>query len=224
MFVLDRQIDAMNTNARWNFAIWLRRRHGDAVRRKLAAGRVLAGCGVSEAVLTTEWEAQVTTQLKKPPRAYNVGTGVEALTWDMRAGQSAHGADKVIDNILLAMGAIDDLKQEQRDVKRALRKVHKMTPSETQELTTRMEAVERELEAERTRIGTLNASLGTEQCRRLDAMRGDAYLRARVNARALRATIRHALQAHKFERRKLERAYRHQVMRAYWTNVLCSFF
>ncbi|KZV91459.1 hypothetical protein EXIGLDRAFT_577072, partial [Exidia glandulosa HHB12029] len=37
------------------------------------------------------------------------------------------------------------------------------------------------------------------------------YLRARMNARALRASIRHALQAHKFERRKLERAYRHQA-------------
>lgn len=130
------------------------------------------------------------------------------------AGQSAHAADKVINAILLAMGTVDDLKQEHRDVKKALRKAHKMTPVETQELTTRVEAIQRELEEERERIVTLNASLGTEQCRRLEAMRGNAYLRARVNARALRATIRHALQAHKFERRKLERAYRAQVMRA----------
>ncbi|KZV91317.1 hypothetical protein EXIGLDRAFT_615841, partial [Exidia glandulosa HHB12029] len=43
-------------------------------------------------------------------------------------------------------------------------------------------------------------------------MRGDAYLRTRVNARALRATIRASLRSYKFERRKIERAFRHQLM------------
>lgn len=128
-------------------------------------------------------------------------------------GQSANGADKIIDKILLALGTVDDLQQEAREVKTALRKAHKMTASETQQLATRTEAISRELAATRANIATMNASLGAEQCRRLEAMRGNAYLRARVNARALRPAIRHALQAHKFERQKLERAYRHQVMR-----------
>lgn len=66
--MLDRQIEAMNGNARWNFAIWLRRRYADAIRRKLVATRVLAGCGVAEEVLATEWAAQTMAQLKKPPR------------------------------------------------------------------------------------------------------------------------------------------------------------
>ncbi|KZV98604.1 hypothetical protein EXIGLDRAFT_589192, partial [Exidia glandulosa HHB12029] len=38
------------------------------------------------------------------------------------------------------------------------------------------------------------------------------YIRARVNARALRVNIRMSVRAHKFEREKLERDYRRQVM------------
>ncbi|KZV78159.1 hypothetical protein EXIGLDRAFT_634522 [Exidia glandulosa HHB12029] len=49
--------------------------------------------------------------------------------------------------------------------------------------------------------------------RRFEELRGDAYVRARVNARALRVSIRMAIRAHKFEREKLERSYRSQLLR-----------
>ncbi|KZV88474.1 hypothetical protein EXIGLDRAFT_598585, partial [Exidia glandulosa HHB12029] len=150
---------------------------------------------VAENVLGEEWSAQVHAQLKKPPR------------------QSAHSADKTIDEILITMGEVDDLQQEAKKIRLALRKAHKMPESDALELKRRGEVIVEELATAKDSIAKLHDALGTEQCRRLESMRGDAYLRARMNARALRSTIRHALQAHKFERRKLERAYRNQIMR-----------
>lgn len=47
---------------------------------------------------------------------------------------------------------------------------------------------------------------------RYEELCGDVYVRARVNARAFRVSIRMAIRAHKFEREKLERAYRNQAM------------
>lgn len=127
----------------------------------------------------------------------------------MRAG------DKALDEILLVMGAIDDVQQQRKEDRKALRKAHKMTATETRALTIRIEAASRDVDTMKARIADLNAALGTEQCRRLEEMRGNAYLCARVNARALRANIRANLVSHKFEHRKLERAYRHQVLREY---------
>lgn len=111
------------------------------------------------------------------------------------------------------MGLLDDLKEQNREDRAALRKAHKLTAGETQTISARMAARGRDIESTRSRMAELHASLGTEQCRRLESMQGNAFLCARVNARAIRANIRQCLQAHKFERRKLERAYRHQILR-----------
>ncbi|KZV96828.1 hypothetical protein EXIGLDRAFT_608761 [Exidia glandulosa HHB12029] len=59
----------------------------------------------------------------------------------------------------------------------------------------------------------MRAELGARASQRWDELRGDAYLRARINARRLRAVIRAALQSHKFEREKVERSYRRHIMR-----------
>lgn len=118
------------------------------------------------------------------------------------------------------MGAVADLKEEARETRTKLRKIHKMTASEAQDLTARADAIQRELSTTKTRISTMHASLGTEQCRRLEDLRGSAYLSARVNARVLRDNIRIALQAHKFEREKLERTYRRQIMRTLFESDL----
>lgn len=125
----------------------------------------------------------------------------------------------MIDEILVSMGLLDDLQQQTREDRKALRKAHKLTASETQAINIRMAATRRDIESTRLRMADLHESLGTEQCRRLESLRGNAYLCARVNARAVRANIRHSLQAHKFERRKLERAYRHQILRASGSSV-----
>lgn len=129
-------------------------------------------------------------------------------------GQSEHAADKVLDDLLLEMGAIEDLKEERRKHEKVL-KSRKTSDADMEAASKRIIAIERELETATAKVTELHETLGTEQCRKLADMRGDPYLRARVNARALRANVRFALQAHKFESRKLERAYRHQLLRAF---------
>jgi hypothetical protein len=63
----------------------------------------------------------------------------------------------------------------------------------------------------RSRIKIRMNGLGEGNTRKLKEMRGDQYLRARVNARTLRENIRRSLVAHKFERSRLERNYRAQI-------------
>ena len=71
-----------------------------------------------------------------------------------------------------------------------------------------------DIAATQARVKTATSALGTDSAARLQELRGNAYIAARVNARALRANIREAVRSHKFEREKLERSYRNQVMRA----------
>ncbi|KZV80991.1 hypothetical protein EXIGLDRAFT_629247, partial [Exidia glandulosa HHB12029] len=196
MFVLDRQIHAMDTQARWKFGTWIKKRFSEADRRLQEATSILRACGVSEDELGAQWNAQVNAQLVKLPR------------------QSANAGDKVIDKILVYMGTMADLKDELAKDRKLRHSSHKLTSSEAQALKLRMATAERDIQALAADIAQLHESLGTEQSRRFQTLRGNAFLCARVNARALRANIRHALQAHKFERRKLERAYRHQLLQA----------
>lgn len=124
-----------------------------------------------------------------------------------------NAADKVINSLLLTMGAREELRQELKDERARLKKVHVMTSSEVTAVTTRVEALKHDVATCETSISNMQASLGTTAAKKWNSMRGDAYLRARVNARAMRATIRSTLVSYKFERRKVERTFRHQLMR-----------
>lgn len=111
------------------------------------------------------------------------------------------------------MGQLDELRQDLKDERKKLKAVHKMKASEVTAVTARVDAAKEAIASTETAIADLRASLGTTASAKLETMRGDAYLRARVNARALRTTIRASLRSYKFERRKIERAFRHQLMR-----------
>ncbi|EJD44915.1 hypothetical protein AURDEDRAFT_64944 [Auricularia subglabra TFB-10046 SS5] len=193
LFLLDRQMQALDELHAWKLGQWLCKRYLAAQRRLAEANDLIRGSEETEIELGRQWEEQVKAQLTKLPR------------------QSQTAADKMIEKILLALGTIDDLKQEIKQDRKELRKSHKLSPAETQKITSRIDAAQEEIDATQIKIESMNEALGTEHCRRLEAMRGNEYLRVRVNARALRAKIRQSLVAHKFEHRKLERAYRHQA-------------
>ncbi|EJD49274.1 hypothetical protein AURDEDRAFT_59670 [Auricularia subglabra TFB-10046 SS5] len=196
LFVLDRQAAAMDSMSLWKVASWLKRRYLDGLQRRDEAEGIVALCGFSESDLAQEWDDQVRSHLAKQPR------------------QSAKAGDKAIEDILLALGLIDDLKQQQKQDRAALRKSQKSSTSDEADIKARLEATQAKIDSTKSRVVELNAMLGTEQCRRLETMRGNEYICARVNARALRAKIRQGIVAHKFERRKLERAYRQQILQA----------
>lgn len=108
----------------------------------------------------------------------------------------------------------EDLQQEVRTLSAKLRKTaHKLSAREVQQLTDSVSVSRRALKSVNQRVVLAKAQLGSGALRTLDTLRGDAYIRARINARALRVAIRIAVRAHKFEREKLERNYRRQVMR-----------
>lgn len=132
---------------------------------------------------------------------------------DLCSGQSASAGDKAIEDIMLALGRLDELRGERRDARSKLRKVEKLTPNEASEAQARLCEADDEIRRTESSIESMRAALGARAAQRWDALRGYAYLRARINARRQRAVIRASLQSHKFEREKLERSFRRHVMR-----------
>lgn len=211
--MLDRQIEFNDLEGLPKFGAWLSRRHRECTRRLGEALDILRACGVSEDVLGKEWEAQITAQVVKQTRTSKVAAAVARP--HVRVGQSQSAGDKKVNEILLDLARAEELQAELKETRGRLRRTaHTLPPRDVQVLTDRMDTATHELSNMRMRIKDKSARLGTSDSRRLDSLRGDAYIRARVNARALRANIRQAIIAHKFERERLERAYRHQVMRA----------
>lgn len=67
----------------------------------------------------------------------------------------------------------------------------------------------------KARLKSMEKALGVEDRKRLKHLKGHPYLRARMNARALRARIQSKLVHRKFARSNLEKVYRHQVSGMY---------
>lgn len=76
-----------------------------------------------------------------------------------------------------------------------------------------IESVQEALATVTRKLKITENALGVSARRKLEDLKGNVFLRHRMNARALKERIRAKLIAHKFERRKLERIYRHQIMR-----------
>lgn len=211
LFVLDRQIEYNDDQNLFKMGRWLGRKWRDARQRLDRATLQLEVGSVPETELRAEWEAQVATQLRRAPREPG---SFQTMVANILAGQSKYAGEKEIDKILLDVARVDELQDDLRRARADLRgKAHKMKPREVQDLTDRIEGLAGELKSVRQRIVLAKSQLGTGALRTFDSLRGDAYVTARVNARALRVNIRMAVRAHKFEREKLERNYRRQVMR-----------
>ncbi|EJD46690.1 hypothetical protein AURDEDRAFT_62941 [Auricularia subglabra TFB-10046 SS5] len=193
LFMLDRQMTYNEQASRCTYGQWLARRYQHTVRRAAQASDVLRTCAVAEEDLAKEWSAQLEAQLTKPER------------------QSASAGDKKLNAILLDIAIREELNTELKSDRAKLkRSARTMQPRDVQELSDRIDGTKRQLDVLRTKIKDESAKLGTRDLGRLQDLRGSAYVRARVNARALRGNIRAAIAAHKFERTKLERTYRHQ--------------
>ncbi|EJD38583.1 hypothetical protein AURDEDRAFT_72046, partial [Auricularia subglabra TFB-10046 SS5] len=195
LFVLDRKIAHIQEQNVFKFGRWLARRSREMARRLGEAQLVLESCGVPERELRDQWKAQQKSQLQPVPR------------------QSKYAGDKAVDKILLDLARIDELREQLRDDRLKQRKsAHVLSPRDAQQLSDRIDETDTQLKATRARVDLARSQLGTGALRRYETLRGDAYIRTRVNARAVRVQIRMAIQAHKFEREKLERNYRRHVM------------
>lgn len=79
------------------------------------------------------------------------------------------------------------------------------------------------LSQKKARLTAEEKILGVDDKKRLTQLKGNPYLRARMNARVLKERIRARVRDHKFVRTGLERAYRHQISRRY-LHILFVFF
>ncbi|EJD36772.1 hypothetical protein AURDEDRAFT_73874 [Auricularia subglabra TFB-10046 SS5] len=197
IFVLDRQIAHIHDQNTFKFGRWLARKSRETARRLAEAELSLQACGLEEPELRSQWAAQKASQLQPAPR------------------QSKYAGDKALDTILLDLARVDELREQRRDDRAKLRKTaHNLSARDVQQLSDRIDQTDAQIKATRARIALAQSQLGTGALRRFEDMRGDAYIRTRVNARAVRVQIRMAIQAHKFEREKLERNYRRHIMRS----------
>ena len=127
-------------------------------------------------------------------------------------GQSQKAADHAIERILELRNEVANLKHEVRNLKHE----QTATPSEDELrhsiLLDEIEATATQIEVTQKRLTSAEKALGVRSCQRLEKLKGNGFLRLRMNVRALKARMRARLVNHKFECRKLERVYRHQVM------------
>lgn len=76
-----------------------------------------------------------------------------------------------------------------------------------------IDAMQLHFEMTKKKLRNAERALGVTARQRLEKLKGNGFLQLRMSARALKARIRAQVINHKFEREKLERVYRHKVMR-----------
>ncbi|KDQ11852.1 hypothetical protein BOTBODRAFT_113727 [Botryobasidium botryosum FD-172 SS1] len=193
LFVLDCQLIHLEEISLARLGAWLVRRSHACKKRLEQAVANFKKCGIDVGILRSQWCAQVKAQTEKAPR------------------QSKNIADRAVEKVVLERAKLEDTAAAIDTLESRLAAI----PCEQEQAR---EAVELDLESARATSAQVNASLkamekalGVTGKQQLAALKGNPYLRARMNARALRARIRARIIEHKFERTKIERAFRRQM-------------
>ncbi|KIJ42045.1 hypothetical protein M422DRAFT_229336 [Sphaerobolus stellatus SS14] len=206
-WTLDRQFRHFKFDNLRNLASIMKRKYKACDKRMKEAKKILQHTRVDDATAKREWALQVEAQTAKLKR------------------QSKNAADKEIEGII-------DLREEQEELrtqlqtlltnektrlegrlKRLRQRLQKSSASEDVPITTEdIEATHEALKLVEERLAAAERSLGVPEDADLKALRGNVFLRHRVNARAVKERIRSKVVAHKFERGRLERVYRNHVM------------
>ncbi|KIJ30957.1 hypothetical protein M422DRAFT_783872 [Sphaerobolus stellatus SS14] len=207
-WVLDRQFRHFKQDNLHNLAAIMKRKYKACDKKAKLAEKTLKKAGIPEATLKTQWLLQVEAQTAKLQR------------------QSKNAADKEIERIL-------DLREEQGDLQAQLRTLLTDEKKELEDRLQRLQqrksvksessksdvtvaedvnATQEALDIISKRIETAEKALGVPEDTDLKALKGNVFLRHRVNARALKQRIQAKIRSHKFERGRLERVYRHHVM------------
>ncbi|KIJ32784.1 hypothetical protein M422DRAFT_184115 [Sphaerobolus stellatus SS14] len=197
-FVLDRQFHHLKKDTLRNLGLNLNKKHKRAEKCIKEATEKLADLGVTEEELRKEWEAQVAKQTMPLPR------------------QDKNQADKALERIM-------SLREERDDLHLRIRKLRQTKKTTADDCVETLENIEEDLSSAQIALETTTKHLqatekvlglsGAEAKARLKALKGNEFLRYRMNARALKNCIRSKLISQKFEWRRLERAYRNHVTR-----------
>ncbi|KDQ08430.1 hypothetical protein BOTBODRAFT_118738 [Botryobasidium botryosum FD-172 SS1] len=193
LFILDCQLIHLEGKSMTRLGIWLARRICSCRKRLADAIAKINECGVPVDTLCSEWQAQVKAQTEKSPR------------------QSKNIADKAVTEVISERLKLKHLGLDVAELKDRQAALSSGETEKFEAIGLQLQSTGDALALLTARVKTMEKALGVTGKQQLDALKGNPYLRARMNARALRTRIRARIVEHKFERTKLERAYRRQI-------------
>ncbi|KAF7965862.1 hypothetical protein HWV62_41202 [Athelia sp. TMB] len=177
-------IKYLTANAHKASGEWLARRWAVCEKRKAIALKGIRDSGKDTAFLRAQWAAQVTAQTKPMPRR-SKHKGQQAvmavLSLDTDIASEQHIIAKLDKLLALGRGDFLETSEQLTETNRRLQRLHDLR---------------------RAKIG----SLGIAETNQLSRLRDNAFLRARMNALAIKHRLRDRLRQRKFELEKLERA------------------
>ncbi|KIJ37663.1 hypothetical protein M422DRAFT_177688 [Sphaerobolus stellatus SS14] len=194
-WVLDRQFHFNRRDGLRLLGHWINRKYKACHQRKKKAERTLRKKNVTTEVIHEQWAAQVKAQTAKLQK------------------QSKDAGDREIERIM-------ELRVDRDELQRRIRMLQgertALNASQVETLAAIAEDIvtaREEMDALTKRLCGAERSLLGQARKKLNDLKGNEFLRLRMNARALKTRIRSKIVGQKFERSRLERVYRHQVTR-----------
>ncbi|KDQ13392.1 hypothetical protein BOTBODRAFT_133638, partial [Botryobasidium botryosum FD-172 SS1] len=194
LFVLNTQVMHLQMASNHRLGLWLARRYRATQKRFDGASTRFEKCGIGEDDLRAQWELQIETQLKKSPR------------------QSKNAADKAIADVLADREKTKEITSEIIELRRDQLAAQMENELQHDQFQADIDMLEHALTQTKARLKTMEKALGVGGREQLKRLIGNPYLRARMNARALKARLRSKVIDYKFQRTQLERAYRNQIL------------
>ncbi|KIJ32566.1 hypothetical protein M422DRAFT_213744, partial [Sphaerobolus stellatus SS14] len=194
-WVLDRQFMANKQDSFRLLGLWIRRKWKACDKKEKEAKKILDAQGIEAETVRVEWAAQVKAQTAKLTR------------------QTKSAGDEAIDRVLELRHDRDELQQRMATLQRELETTDAALTETRAALAEDVLATRERLDALTRRMQAAERSLGVSGRTKLEKLKGNEFLRFRMNAKALKSRIRAKVISQKFERSCLERVYRHQVSR-----------
>ncbi|KDQ13386.1 hypothetical protein BOTBODRAFT_111622 [Botryobasidium botryosum FD-172 SS1] len=194
LFVIDCRLDHLDTKSLMRLALWISRQYKACRKRLSVATAGLYNSGVPVSELLLEWKAQIATQTQKSPR------------------QSKNLADKAVAEVMLERDMLDEIMVNIKALEDRRAQVHEAGEEARQQLDIQIEKLHISSAQTKARLKVMEKALGVAGKKQLSDLKGNPYLRTRMNAHVLRTRIRAKVVEFKFERTKLERVYRHHLM------------
>ena len=198
IYTIDTKVRHLDNISLLGMGKWLRRKWVMASERKEEASEILESIyvkGITEDLLRSEWAKQIQEQTKPLPR------------------QSKNLADKEIQSILVLKDQVAGYEQEIAACEDRLAGRNGGDAFSIVELEEELQILRTKLQATNKAIKDKTSKLSVDEQANLKKLIGNNFLRARMNALAVKQRIRERLRQRKFELESLEKSYRKTVNR-----------
>ncbi|KAL0059175.1 hypothetical protein AAF712_014098 [Marasmius tenuissimus] len=199
VYTLDTQINHLDKQNLQQLGRWLARKHYQARMKLQEAEYQLDRCKVEESVLRKEWADQIAEQTKPLPGKYRHLSGLH-LNLRQRA-------KKAVEEVIRLRETQDEL---ERECSRLTSSLTNPRIDAYDHLDTKEQLVKRREEIKRTSqtLRQKERLLGVKEQEEVRHLLKSPYLRARMNALALKTRLMQKLRSRKFERDRIERSFR----------------